>query len=209
MLMKKRNKVAIFIDYAIRNPGFIKTYAGLKQYMFEVDTEEYEVEGHVLLRDFWKEEIKTPEIAEFYSKSIPPENESEIKDWSKFFYNEIHLKKFLQDYSFNLYVQDAEVPNGRDLEVITLVNNHLFDVVLVDEVWNDRKKANTLFYLSKLRVSFQSLVFLKDGETLDESEYIGVWNPKANSEQINGPEYMEFEGWCKDLETKYKNEQFG
>ncbi|MEO6304894.1 MAG: hypothetical protein ABIP51_17165 [Bacteroidia bacterium] len=174
--------------------------------MFEVDNTEYEVEGNFILRDYWKEEIKNTLIEDFYIKSIPPIDDYSIKEWEKYFYNETHYKKFLQDYSFNLFV-DCEVPNSKDVEIINIIQDSLFDVVLVDEFIIQRKKANTLFFLSKIRINPFSIIFIDDINKIKAEDYIGIWNPKKNPEQINGPEFNEFFSWCKELELKFKNER--
>ena len=181
----KRQKVLIYIDYTLRIPSFNKAYNSLKQYMFENNNEEYELEGDAILRDFWLEEIKKPEVSNFYLKTIAPSNDLDNKNWLEYFFSLDHYKKFLEDYSYNLYV-DAEVPSNKDIQIIDIAQKHLFDVVLVDEFLNTRKKSNTLFYLSKIRVLPYSVIFIKEDEKLDEKEYFAIWNPKVFKDQING-----------------------
>lgn len=201
---EKRKKIAIFIDYTIRVPFFNTIFSGFKQYMFENLQDEIDQEGDFLLRDFWKEEIKKKEVEAFYMPLNPNEDDYENKDFRKYFYNEEHFFKFIEDYSFALF-SDGTVPNNKDVDMINIAQKHLFDVVLIDEYLSTRKKLNTFFYLSKIRVTPQSIVFLKEDELLDETEFLAVWNPKKNKDQVNGPNLGEFENWLKELEGVIKN----
>jgi len=198
-----RPKVAVFIDYTLRTPLFSTVFAAFKQYMFTGLQDNQDLEGDILLRNFWQEEIKKPEVEQFYMKSIPPEDDINTKRWLKYFYNDEHYMRFIEDYSFNLYV-DASVPCNKDVELLNIAQKYLFDVVLVDEYYNSRKKTNTFFFLSKTRVTPHSVVFLKEGDKLNEEEFLGIWNPKINSQQINGENLGEFEMWLKELESKLK-----
>lgn len=201
----KRKKVAVYIDYALRTPNFETTFASLKQYMFDGLHDEMEVETEDgFLRDFWKEEVKNPHIEQFYIKQTPT-NKIMFKDWVKCFYNEEHFKKFIEDYSFNLFV-DAEIPCNKDIEMLNIAQRYLFDIVLVDEYMSTRKKSNTFFFLSKTRLIPYSVLFLKIGETLDPDEYLGIWNPQTNSEQYNAENEGAFELWLKELESQIKKD---
>ena len=201
---EKRKKIAIFIDYTIRVPFFNTIFSSFKQYMFENLQDEIDQEGDFLLRDFWKEEIKKKEVENFYMPLNPNEDDYENKNFRKYFYNEEHFLKFIEDYSFALFAEGT-VPNSKDIDMINIAQKHLFDVVLIDEYLSTRKKLNTFFYLSKIRVTPQSIVFLKEDEPLDETEFLAVWNPKKNKEQVNGSNLGEFENWLKELEGVIKN----
>lgn len=203
--MEKRLRLAVYIDYALRTPSFFETYNNLKSYLFSEKAAmlEEELEGDMMLRNFWAEEIKNSDIENFYIKTIPPEDNIKNKDWKKYFFNETHYLKFLEDYSYNLYVT-AEVPNKKDIELINIVQRYLFDVVLVDEYLDSRKKSNTFFYLSKNRFTPREVLFLKEGEQIEATEYLAVWNPKADSTQENGIGLSDFEMWLKELESQNK-----
>lgn len=203
--MSKRKKVAIFIDYSIRNPGFIKSFNLLKEYMFSDTFEEFEREGDLEIIDFWREEIKKPEIEDFYFKQKINFKESDLRkiDWKIFFYNETHYKKFLEDYSFNLYVEPNEICK-KDIEIINIAQNLLVDIILIDEFEINRKKTNTLFFLSKIRINFKSLEFKHVSENFDETEYLAVWNPKKNFDQENANDLMQFQDWFYELEKIVK-----
>lgn len=199
-----RKKIAVYIDYCLRIPSFSTAFTQLKEFMFKSKEVDFELEGEGIFRSFWETEVAKPEVEQFYLKSIPSEDDMKQKDWKQFFYNEEHLLKFLEDFSYNLFV-DAEVPAKRDIELLNITQKYLFDVVLVDEYISTRKKNNTFFYLSKTRLTPYSVIFLKEGEALVEDEYIGIWNPKSNSDQENGEGLSEFEMWLKELESKHKN----
>lgn len=200
-----RQKIAVYIDYSLRIPNFENTFSALKQYMFEGLGEEMEMEGDTLLRDYWKEEVKNKDIESFYIKANP-KNDIKFNEWEKCFFKKEHFLKFIEDYSFNLFV-DAEVPSARDVDLLNIAQKHLFDVVLVDEYMSTRKKSNTFFFLSKTRLTPYSILFLKIGETLNPDEYLGIWNPQTNSDQINGENEGAFEIWLKELESKLKTPQ--
>jgi hypothetical protein len=206
-----RQRIAIYIDYALRTPSFATAYTALKQYMFEIVEEQFEIEAEVegggfVLRDFWKDESKNQDVKSFYEKKVFDISDYDNRDWKKYFYNEKHYKRFIEDYSYNLYV-DAEVCCKRDIELLNIAQKHLFDVVLIDEYLIERKKANTMFYLSKVRVNPYSIIFLPEGTALEQSEYLGVWNPKQNSEQENKDGLGGFENWLMELEQTIKNGQ--
>lgn len=204
--MNKRKQVAVYIDYALRTPNFETTFASLKQYMFEGLREEIEVESEEgIMRDFWRDEVKNPDIEQFYIKQIPTDK-VQFKDWKNHFYNNQHYEKFIEDYSFNLFV-DAEVPCNKDVTLINIAQKELFDVVLVDEYMSTRKKSNTFFFLSKTRLTPYSVLFLKVGETLNPDDYLGIWNPQTNPDQINGENEGAFQNWLMELESILKKEK--
>lgn len=201
---EKRKKIGVYIDYCLRIPSFNNAYLQLKEFMFKSKDENFELEGEAIFRSFWETEIVKPEVEAFYLKNIPSDDDMKEKEWRKYFFNEEHFFKFLEDFSYNLYV-DAEVPFKKDIELLNITQKYLFDVVLIDEYLTTRKKNNTFFYLSKTRLTPYSVIFLKDGEKLDEEEYIGIWNPKSNKDQENGEGMSEFELWLKELEANFKN----
>lgn len=211
----ERKKIAVYIDYAIRVPNFIETYNKFKESLFVVDvdhetedikdTEETEETiGLDLSRFFWKAELEKPEVERFYLHSVIKEtNNYNLKNWEPYFFNKEHYNKFLEEYSFNLFV-DCEVACKRDIDFLNIAQSHLFDVVLIDEYIVSKKKLNTFFFLSKSRVLPLMVVFLGPGKKIAEENYFGVWNPKVNSEQINEEGEGGFEMWLKELEDKQR-----
>jgi len=208
----ERKKVGIFIDFAIRIPSFNNSYTIFKKQLFDDKHNDFdEGEENVLdtIRFYWKNQLKDPLIEEFYVKTICKKTDLELKnsDWREYFFNEEHYKKFIEDYSFNLY-SDAEVICKKDIDIINIAQQYLFDIVLIDEYMVNRKKANTMYFISKSRLLPFSLVFWVYDRPFDESEYFAVWNPKKNSEQENGEGLSTFELWFKDLELRLKKEIF-
>ena len=209
-----RKRVAIYIDYSVRSPNFIGAYNLFKQSLFkpveeyvteestDIDAQE-ETMGIDITRFYWKAELSNPECEDFYIKTIIKEgiDNYDLRDWNKYFYKEEHMKKFLEEYTFNLYA-DAEAPCKKDIEFLNIAQSHLFDVILIDEYLVTRKKLNTMYFLSKVRVLPQAIIFLGPGQNIDESTYFGVWNPKKNLEQENREGEGGFEMWLKELESK-------
>ena len=162
--LKVRKKVAIYIDYVLRMPNFIESYKLFRNVLFVDENNELNVEDEIQESDprfYWKEQMKNIKIEQFYIEVRLPKDESLFIDeeFKKYFYNEEHYLKFLDEYSVNLYV-DAKVINNKDIDVINIAQELLFDIVLIDQYKNKRKKSNTLFYLSKIRVYPQQIIFL-------------------------------------------------
>lgn len=225
--MKPRERIAVFIDYAIRIPNFNKTYTHFKNAIFNNNEGEYDLDAEVnrddeeeekierpeenilpdAFRFFWSKELENPEVESFYSKKTVEKDDYELKgsNFKEYFYSESHWMKFMEDYSFNLY-GDAELPYKKDIDLLNIAQTHLFDVMLVDEFYTTRKKSNTFFYLSKIRITPQGVVFLGPGQQLNEASYLGIWNPKKDSEQMNKEGFGDFEIWLKSLEQQIKTE---
>lgn len=218
-----RERIAIYIDFALRIPSFKKTYTQFKNSIFNNIEKEYDIDGEVsheeideerpdenilpdIFRFFWSKELENPEIENFYLKKTVEKEDAELynSDYKDFFYSEEHWKKFMEDFSFNLYAGEAEVPFKKDIDLLNITQTYLFDVILVDEFYTTRKKSNTFFYLSKIRITPQGVVFLGPGQEINEKNYFGVWNPKKYPEHINKDGYGEFEIWLKELEKKVK-----
>lgn len=198
----KRQKIAIYIDYSIRIPLFKETYEKFKEVLFSNNLN-IDKEG----QDFWQSEIGNEEIFNFYVKtSIENIEDINLKgNYDVFFYNKDHLKRFLQEYSFNLF-SDALVTNKRDIDLINISQSKLFDVTLIDVYYSSRKIQNTLYFLSVNRVTFRDLKFFHVDEIIDESEFFAIWNPVKNSNQSNNEKSDVFLNWLKELETKNKEQ---
>lgn len=220
----ERKRIAVFIDFTLRIPSFSKTYEGFRDSMFNSNKDEFDTEEEVDVmedgeipeenfvldasRFFWSEESKNPEIGTFYAKKKITKEDCDLvnTDLREYFYSEDHYKKFIEDYSFNLY-GDGDLPYKKDADLLNIAQTYLFDVILIDEFETTRKKSNTFYYLSKIRVTPQAVLFLGPGQKVNEDTYFGVWNPKVNKDQVNKEGYSEFEMWLKDLEQKIKKEQ--
>jgi len=207
--MKARKKVAIYIDYTIRVPNIIKTYVDFKESIFSnakfEDTEDPLTENDP--RFYWYTQMQNPAIEKFYFEVRIPDDEDLFKtlDWSTLFYNDDHYKKFIDEYSYNLYL-DCPVPNAGDIDIVNIAQTQLFDVVLVDEYKSKRKIGNTFHFLSTKRVYPQSVIFLGEGQNLNEENYIGIWNPRKKPEQVNKPKDKSFLNWFMELEKKVNGE---
>lgn len=208
--MSSRKKVAVFIDYSIRIPNFKKTFEDFKSDVFSdkgfgIDTQDKFKKDDV--RFYWQRQTMKPEVEEFYVKVKLPENDYDLrgKDLSKFFFNEEHYLKFMDEYSFNLY-GDCEVPNLGDIDVLNIAQRDLLEVVVVDRYQSRRKISNTFFFLSKNRIYPQAVMFLGQGQELNTENYFAIWDPSLNDSQINAQKDKKFLNWFMDLEKKI-NEQ--
>ena len=192
-----RKKIAIYLDYSFRIPNFIKTFDDFKAYLFADNLDGFEIEQ----LNFWKKELQNEEIEKFYStKTIKETEDIKIKDWEKYFYNQDHYLRFLEEYSYNLFV-DCDVPCKRDIEYFNTAQKYLFDIAIIDEYVSSRKKLNTFFYLSKIKLLPQQVIFLKQGEEL-EGDFYKIWNPLKNSEQYNQEGEGEIEIGLKEIEQE-------
>lgn len=210
-----RKRIAVHVDFAIRTPNFISAYTLFKKSLFGTNTDEFSTEtqqdidpqedtmGLNTERFYWKAELSNPECEEFYIKSHIKDDldNYDIRDWDKYFFKPEHKKKFEEEYSFNLYA-DAEECCKRDIHFLNTAQSELFDVFIIDDYIIPRKKLNTMYFLSKVRVMPQAVVFLGPGQNIDPSTYFGVWNPLKNTDQINKEGEGDFEMWLKELEAQ-------
>ena len=206
--MKVRRKVAVYLDYAIRLPNFIASFEAFKEELFsdkdiDVDTED-ELLGEDV-RMFWREEMKKQEVEDFYFKVKLPAFDMDLKgkDLSVYFFDKEHYRKFFDEYSVNLYI-DAKVINQQDIDIINIAQEQLFDIVLVDNYQSKRKKGNTFFYLSKIRIYPQQVMFLGEGQMLNKDNYFGIWDPNTDINLTNGQNDQSFMNFFKDLEQQQK-----
>ncbi len=203
-----RRRVAVFIDYALRAPNFIGAYELFKSFLFS--DKEFNVNLDDAINDndprlYWNEQMKNPDVEKFYLAKKPPLSNMDTKEgFQPYFYNDDHFKRFIDEFAFNLYV-DTSAPNPQDIDLINIAQDMLFDVVLFDRYISKRKKSNTMFFLSKLRVYPQAIIFLGESQRLNESLYFGVWDPINNPAQVNKPGDSTFMDWFKELEVKQKN----
>ena len=206
--MKERDRIGIYIDYTIRIPNFCASYKSFKDDLFSDKHVDIDMDDEIQADDvrmYWPQQMKNLEVENFYFKMQVPKDDYELRTegFSKFFYNEEHLRKFLDEYSFNLFL-DCAVPNRDDLSIINIAQGKLFDITLIDEYDSKRKIGNTYYFLAKNPVYPQTITFLADSQKIDESRFIAVWNPKKNPNQVNGQGDKGFLNWFMELEKKSK-----
>lgn len=209
--MKTRKKVAIYIDYTLRVPNFKASFDAFKAELFSdknfgIDSEDEVKEGDT--RFYWKKQMENSEVEKFYMKMKAPEDDYEMRsrEMSSFFYNEEHYKMFLDDFSFNLYT-DCKVPNSQDIDIVNIAQTQLFEIVMIDEYQSKRKISNTFFFLSKNRLYPQGVMLLNEGQKINEENYLGIWNPKTNKDQLNEQGSKLFLNWFMELEKKEKENE--
>ena len=149
-------------------------------------------------------ELKNPEIENFYiSKNVDNIDDINLKGkFETYFYNQEHLNKFLEDYSYNLY-SDCIVPSNKDIELINICQDRLFEVVLIDQIHSKRKIGNTFFFLSKVRVYPRNVIFLRPNQQINKDNFFAIWNPLENENHFNDNS-DNFLNWLQDLEKKVK-----
>lgn len=204
--MEARKKIAVFIDYSLRVPNFKTTYDLFKQELFTDAGQELRLEEGAEQNDlafYWSNQIKLPDVEKFYLSKTAPEDDMNMCgiDMSKYFFNEEHYTRFMDEFSFNLYV-DCKNPLKKDIDLINIAQQKLFDVTLVDTIRSRRKIINTFFFLSKSTIFPQSVLFLSPGQNLNPDNYIGIWNPSSDDKQRNiGDNMLE---WLMALEKQIK-----
>ena len=203
--MITRKKIAVFVDYSIRIPSFKAAYDNFKQEMFAnklEDIPERDVDNDPMA-NYWAKEVVKPEVQDFYGTKYAPENDMDMKavDMRHYFFNDEHYERFVDEYSYNMYV-DSDIPTKDDIALLNLAQQKLFDVTIVDEVRSRRKISNTLFFLSKNAIYPQSIIFLMPGQNINLDNYIGVWNPRVNPDQVNSHGNKTMLNWLMELEKQ-------
>ena len=204
--MKKRKKIAIYLDYALRLPSFKKTYEIFKNNLY-ADTSDIELPEDVLendLRFYWQKQLEDPKVEKFYLSKQPSKiiDEDMKGDFSTYFYNSEHLNKFLEEFVYNLY-SDADLIYPLDGHILNITQQQLFDVVLIDVITAPRKKTSALYFIARAKLLPKEIRFLNPNEKLNKKEFIAVWNPLENPEQVNKFGEEIFFDWVKELEKKH------
>jgi hypothetical protein len=215
--MSTREKIAVVIDFSIRIPDFIECYTTLKKEIItggEVQTST-ENRRDKTNRDFWVNLHTTdPQAAAFYETSFPPKvNVGEGVDYAyrKYFYNNEHRLRFLDEFSYNLFGQGS-VTNKADINLINTCQSKLCDVVLIDRTTHTRKVPNTLAFLSRAGIFVKEIMFINKVEEIEElkKEMIGIYDPFTDSKKAlpvptkQGPSEA-FLTWFLQVEKKIKN----
>lgn len=139
-------------------------------------------------RNYWNELNKTDKKAvEFYRNVISPQtNIGKDFDlsYTKYFYNNEHRMRFVQEYSYNLF-GTGQVTNKADIDVLNTAQTKLCDVILFDRVPFARKVPNTFAFLSRSGLYIRSVVFVTSEEEIQDLKKgcIAVWDPKEDASQ--------------------------
>lgn len=203
-----RRKVAVYIDYVLRTPNFKASFDSFKESLFSDKDFDVELEdglGDNDVRLYWREQMRNKEIEAFYLGKKSPSSDYDLRatGFEECFFNKEHYHRFLDEYSVNLYI-DAQIPNPQDVDVLNVAQEHLFDIVLIDKYLSRRKKGNTLFYLSKIRIYPQQIIWIGEGQHVNQENYFGIWDPSSDPGQVNRPNDKSFIEWFKQLEAKQK-----
>lgn len=188
-----RKKIGIVIDYSIRIPDFKGCYSKCKSEIISGAMSADGIDQSAPSkkddsgRDFWIGlSKKGGEEYLFYETSIvPQENFGDTFDYTlrKYFYNDEHRLRFLDDWSFNLYGQGL-ITNSADVSMINICQSKVCDVILIDRATHARKIPNTLSYLSKSQLFVKGIQFVNKIEDLKEmeesGEFVKIYDPIQN-----------------------------
>jgi hypothetical protein len=216
----ERKKIGIFIDYVLRVPDFKECYTKMKQEIITGMTsaepgvssgqsEYVDNKKDTSGRDFWVGLHKTdPKAYAFYeTKASPAENFGPDFDltYRKYFYNNEHRLKFLENWSYPLFAQNASIKK-EDLNLINICQSQLCDVILLDRIPHIRKISNTFALLSKLGLFVKEVRFINREEDVAElsKEMLDVYDPitdpsKVLSSKEKG-QSKNFLNWFMELE---------
>lgn len=191
---KKRLKCGVVIDYSIRIPEFKETFLKIKEQVLVGMAAGQHLEQADLLSEnsFWTKAVKEDsKVSDFYATiPIPESNISDDFDitFKKYFYNNEHRLKFLEEWSYGIFGQGA-VTNKADVTLINTAQSKLCDIVLIDRCTNARKVPNTFAFLSRSGLFIKEVVFVNTEEEINEIKegLIACWDPYTNKEQIIKP----------------------
>ena len=190
----ERARVGIVLDYSIRIPEFKETFIKIKeQVLVGMAAGQHLEQGDLLEQNsFWAKAVKEdPKVAEFYAATaMPSTNFSEDFDitMKKYFFNNEHRLKFIEEWSYNLYGQGA-VTNKADITLINTAQSKLCDVVLIDRCTNTRKIPNTFAFLARSGVFIKEVIFTNTEDELNEVKkgLTACWDPFTDKTQIITP----------------------
>lgn len=222
--LKKRPKIGIVVDYSIRVPNFKDCYSKCKAEIIS-GTMSQEAEGETVKsmkdfseRDFWVSLHKTGnEAYTFYETCLAPqENYGENFDYTykKYFYNNEHRLKFLEDWSYNLFGQGS-VTNSADIKLINICQSKVADVILIDRTTHARKVSNTMAFLSRSQLFVKGIEFISRVEDLKEmresKEFIDIYDAVEDNSKVIipgrtkiGVSSEQFLNWLMSIEKKSK-----
>ena len=218
-----RKKIAITIDYVIRIPDFKECFTKCKTEIITGAMSQENSSSTVksfkdsMERDFWIGLHTTDAKAySFYETCLAPkENYGPTFDYTykKYFYNNEHRIKFLEDWSYNLFGQGAVI-NPADVRLINICQSKVCDVILVDRVTHARKVPNTMAFLSRSQLFIKGIEFINKTEELKErkesGEFLDVYDPIVDFSKVltspikTGETSEEFLNWLIKLENLTK-----
>ena len=198
--MAKRKKIGIIVDYTIRIPDFVGCYTKCKSEIItgamsqENNSNSIKSSRDMTERDFWINLHTTASDAySFYETCLAPkENYGSGFDYThkKYFFNNEHRLKFLEDWSYNLYGQGAVV-NSADVKLINICQSKVCDVILLDKITHARKVPNTMAFLSRSQVYVKGVEFVSKIEDLkemkDSGEYLDIYDPILDNTKVLTP----------------------
>lgn len=221
--MKKRPAVGIVIDYSIRIPDFKSCYSKCKSEIISgamssegVDLAREEIKKSGTSRDFWISlQEDGGDAYSFYEKTAgPQENFGPDFDYTykKYFYNDEHRLRFLEDWSYNLFGQGS-VTNATDLNMINICQSKICDVILIDRTTNLRKIPNTFAFLSRTQAFVKGTSFINTREELERlvetKELLKIYDAVENPSLVLVPGRSKlgepsepFLKWLMDLEKE-------
>ena len=167
---KVRKKIGIVLDYSIRVPNFKDCFTKCKAEIISGTMSQENNGGDIAKsakdfsgRDFWIDLHKAGnESYSFYETClVPEENFGPNFDYTykKYFYNNEHRLKFLEDWSYNMFGQGS-VSNPADIKLINICQSKVADVILIDRTTHSRKVANTLAFLSRAQLFVKGVEFV-------------------------------------------------
>jgi hypothetical protein len=130
----------------------------------------------------------------------------QIYTLKKYFFCKEDIKRFLQSWSFALFAQ-ANSLKKINVDFVNVCQSKLCDVVLIDKISNSRQVPNTLAFLSKGRLFFKELKFVKSNLELKKykRELFDLYNPTEvfiDKKVDYTLEENKFLDWLKELEVK-------
>jgi len=208
-----RRKVGIVIDFTLRFPEFVSCYNLMKQEVIngELSGNTDDDEINIDATYFKNLSKKCREAYDFYLNTPTPEyNDSFDYSFRNYFFCQKDLEKFLENWSFNLYAS-IDTLRKNNVEFINICQSKLCDVVLIDKTVNTRKIPITLSFLSKSRVFFKELVWIKSGNELRNlrKDLFDLFDPTEQFENKK-IDYTAKENkllnWLQELEVKLNKE---
>lgn len=176
--MAKKN-IYIVIDYFLRVPEFEKSYSVLKNRIISAEGGDH---------SFWENLHKTdPKAFEFYKTTESPTSDIEDIDitYRKYFYNDNHRYKFLEEYSFNLFGA-GQITDKNIVQILNITQSKLANVYLIDRITTGRKIGNTFSFLGRSGLFIKGIEFVntdKEIEKLGKNKKTAlVINPFINPE---------------------------
>jgi hypothetical protein len=210
--MSNRPKVAIVLDYTLRLPNFKECYSiAREQILTNNKADTLEQKDIIIENNYWQQQAQQEEVLKFYAQITVPELDEQFDmSLKKYFYNEEHLNKFLEEWSYNLFGQGS-VTNKADINMINIAQTKLCDIVLIDVTTHTRKISNTFAFLARTGIFIKEVRFLTHFELENiKEEFFDIWNPYESKNIILpnnkfGQPSEKLLEWFEEVEKKIKN----